>query len=612
MASLIKKRWIAFIHDALWVPVTLFCSFWLRFNLESIPSESLPHYFQLLQVVFPIQLLVFWFFGFHRGIWSFTSLPDFIRIFQSILVGSAIAFAIYTLLFSLSGMPRSVFILYPILLSVGLSFPRITYRLLREKQHKAQAHDFPKTLIIGAGKATDLLLRDIKRNKGYSVIGVLDDDPKKKGLELQRSRVLGSTLDLETLLVRHSIEVVLLAIPSATHQFRRKIFDVCFQNKVQCQMLPSLMELAEGKIQVSQIRSITVEDLLGRDPIQLDESCISETFRDRIVLVTGGGGSIGSELCRQIALIQPEQLLILEHSEFHLYSIEMELRKKFPELSLVAILGDVKDALHVQSLFTQYAPQVVFHAAAYKHVPMIEKNPEVGVINNVLGTQVLANAAHQHDVETFILISTDKAVNPTNVMGCTKRIAEKYVQNFNARSQTSFITTRFGNVLASTGSVVPLFQEQIDKGGPVTVTHEKITRYFMTIPEAVGLILQAGSMGEGGEIFVLNMGEPVKIKDLAEQMIKLSGLELGTDIQIEFTGLRPGEKLYEELFHTQENLKETHHSKLMLARSRQEDWKWLNSELQKLIAVAQKREWEKLHGTLCRLVPEFVPDEKKG
>jgi FlaA1/EpsC-like NDP-sugar epimerase len=363
--------------------------------------------------------------------------------------------------------------------------------------------------------------------------------------------------------------------------------------------------MAEHGVDASRLRKVTVEDLLGREPVQLDVQAISGYLNGKVVLISGGGGSIGSELCRQVASQNPKMLIVYDNGEFNLYSIDHELREHFPDLTLESVLGDVKDVDRVNWVFQTFSPEVVFHAAAYKHVPMVEMNPAEGVTNNVFGTKVVADAADRYSADRFVMISTDKAVNPANVMGATKRVAEIYCQNLAARSKTRFITTRFGNVLGSAGSVVPLFQKQIENGGPLTVTHKDITRYFMTIPESVSLILQAGSMGKGGEIFVLDMGEPVLIRHLAEQMIQLSGLVPEEDIEIVFTGLRPGEKLYEEILHESEGLQPTEHPELLLAKSRQVEWDWLIGEFNSLQTAASSRKVEVLMTHLQNIVPEF-------
>ncbi len=599
------NRWTAFLHDLLWVPVSLTSAYLLRFNLEGIPRPYLSSLFLLIAIAIPVQGAVFWFFGLYRGLWRFASVPDLIRIVKAIFVGALLLVGIIAIGTHLLGTPRSVFILYPILLGIGLSIPRMVYRWYKDHRIHFVSLAGKKVLIIGAGQAGELLLRDILHKQEVVPVAFVDDDPSKHGREIHGIRVLGGLDGLESIVNSLDVDELVIAIPSATKQQMLYITERCSSVNVPFRVLPSLFELSGQGIDFSQLREVTVDDLLGRDTVELDTEAISFYLHDNVVLVTGGGGSIGSELCRQVARMKPKALIVFEHGEFNLYTIDNELRSLWPELELITVLGDVKNAERVEWVLKTYKPDVVFHAAAYKHVPMLEKNPAEGVQNNVMGTRVLADAVDRCGVERFVLISTDKAVNPANVMGTTKRIAEIYCQNFNTRSSTRFITTRFGNVLGSAGSVVPLFEKQIENGGPVTVTHPEIRRYFMTIPESVSLILQAGSMGKGGEIFVLDMGAPVLIKDLAEQMIRLSGFQPGQDIEITYTGLRPGEKLFEEIFHEKEGLQPTSHPKVLLASSRQVDWPWIEEELHLLEQAAVLRNVEDLKTHLRNIVPEF-------
>lgn len=609
---LIYNRWVAFLHDLLWVPAAFLLAYLLRFNLEGIPTESFPPLIKLITLAVPIQGLILWFFDLYRGFWRFASIPDLIRILKAACFGTLlIAFTSVSML-KLEGIPRSVFFLYPILLIAGLCLSRITYRWIKDNRLSLSAQNGKRTLIIGAGRAGEMLVRDLLHRSEYLPAAFVDDDPEKVNREIHGIRVVGGTDELSEIVRSLSVELVLLAIPSADRTTLQRIVTECSTIGVACQTLPSVFEMAGEKVDASKLRSVTVEDLLGRDTVQLDHQAIADYLVSRTVLVTGGGGSIGSELCRQVARIKPKRLVIFDHGEFNLYSIDHELRASFPDLKLIVVLGDVKNAERVDWVFKKFKPDVVFHAAAYKHVPMVEINPAEGVSNNVLGTCRIADAAQRYGVDRFVLVSTDKAVNPANVMGTTKRIAELYCQNLDARSETKFITTRFGNVLGSAGSVVPLFQRQIEEGGPVTVTHPKISRYFMTIPESVSLILQAGSMGQGGEIFVLDMGEPVAICDLARQMIRLSGLEPDKDIDIVYTGLRPGEKLYEELLHETEGLQPTNHEKLLLACSREVDWNWLMDELESLQLAAASRNVEKLYTSLQAIVPEYKRTAGQG
>ena len=603
--KLLFNRWVAFLHDLLWVPISLVLAYLLRFNFDGIPAIHRPSLHHLLLFAPFVQGIIYWFFGLYRGFWRFASIPDLIRILQAVGLGALVITVSSGLLTRFQGVPRSVFLLYPLILTGGLCGSRLLYRWLKDHRLSLQKGSGKRTLIVGAGRAGELLVRDLLHRVEYEPVAFLDDDKSLQNREIHGIRVVGNTEDLPQIVSNQEIELVILAIPSAGKKVIRHLVQLCREVNVVCQTLPSVLEMKGMEVDADRLRPVTVDDLLGREPIRMDKKAISGYLSGRTVLVTGGGGSIGSELCRQVAAQQPDRLIIFDHGEFNIYSIDHELRGDFQDLRLETVLGDVKDRDRLDWVFSSFRPDVIFHAAAYKHVPMVEENPAEGVRNNVYGTQCVADAADRYQAEKFVLVSTDKAVNPANVMGATKRAAELYCQNLDRRSVTCFITTRFGNVLGSTGSVVPLFQRQIEAGGPVTVTHPEITRYFMTIPEAVSLILQAGAMGKGGEIFVLDMGEPVLIKDLAEQMIRLSGLEPGKDIEIVYTGLRPGEKLYEELLHKSEGLQPTSHEKLLLARSREVDWAWLQEKMICLEQAASSRNIDKLRACLQDVVPEF-------
>ncbi len=605
---------MAFSHDLIWVVAAVWLAFWLRFNLGDIPSAYVSALRLLIEIALPVQAMFFWYFGLYRGIWRFASLPDLLRILQSVLLGAVTTFIIMFIWQRLEGMPRSVLILYPVILAMGLAGPRLFYRWLKDHHLHLSTTERERALLIGAGQAGELLVRDLLKSGPYEPVGFLDDIDRRQGQEIQGIRVIGKISDMERVICDMAVNVVLLAIPSASHQTIQSIVSRCQKLSIPCRTLPSVADLADGRVEVSRLRQVQIEDLLGRDTIKLDDTGIHLLLADRCVLVTGAGGSIGSELCRQILSHKPSHLLLLDHGEFNLYSIERELLLSADARAcrIKALLGDIRDGDRMRWLFEHFQPAIVFNAAAYKHVPLVEQNPAEGVKTNVLGTCQLANLAVEAGVEKFIQISTDKAVNPTNVMGASKRSAEIYCQNLDRRSDhTAFITTRFGNVLGSAGSVVPLFRSQIEAGGPVTVTHPDITRYFMTIPEAVALILQAATMGNGGEIFVLDMGEPVKIADLAEQMIRLTGLEPGHDIEIKYTGLRPGEKLYEELFHEAEELQTTSHPKIMLSGSREVDWAEMQLQLKTLRLACSSRDIPLLHKELKQLVPEFRPMQQE-
>ncbi len=604
--NILKSRWLAFVHDLVWIPVAIAMAFLLRFNFEGIPASHTAALWQLMFVAVPVQFCAFHYFGLYLGIWRFASVPDLIRILKSVAIGALVTFLLLFVWQRLEGVPRSVMILYPFLLAAGLAIPRLLYRWFKDHHFGFAPRQGKRALIVGAGRAGELLVRDLLKDGQYLPVAFLDDDSGKHGLEIHGVRVMAGIDSFEEQVEELNIEIVLLAMPTAPAAVMRKLVDQSAAMKVPCRTLPSLPELAGGKVEIGTLRKVRIEDLLGRDEISPDDTQVQKFLKGKRILVTGAGGSIGSELCRQIIRYQPERLVMLDHGEFNLYRIKGEMSQN-DAVPVVAMLGDIRDESRMRWVLETYRPHILFNAAAYKHVPLVEENPTEGVKTNVLGTVRLADLAVEHGCEKFVQVSTDKAVNPANVMGATKRAAEIYCQNLNGRtSTTAFITTRFGNVLDSAGSVVPLFKEQIRQGGPVTVTHPEITRYFMTIPEAVRLILQAGSMGQGGEIFVLDMGEPVKIIDLAEQMIRLSGMEPEKDIRIEFTGLRPGEKLYEELFHKAEPLIGTTHPKIMLSASREVDWSEMKALLEQLHAACTEREVEKLHALLHEIVPEFV------
>jgi len=610
MLNIWKSRWLAFLHDIAWVFLAVYLSFALRFDFSVIPAHHVQSAWYLIYISLPMQALSYWYYGLYRGIWRFASLPDLKRILQSVLVGTLLTYFTAFIWFRLEGIPRSSLILYPILLMGGLAGARLLYRWLKDQRVNLSPVEGKHVLVIGAGKAGELLVRDILKSNKYIPIGFLDDEKKKKGMDIHGIRVLGVVADLPSILSDQSIDEVLLAMPSASPALLQGMMKTCVDMGVVCRMLPSLQELADHIPDIGSLRSIRLEDLLGRDEVALDDEKVRQFIRNKRVMITGAGGSIGSELCRQLMGFNPTQLVLVDHAEFNLYQIDNELQKLDNYKVSTAVLGDIRDTAHMDWVFSHYKPEIIFNAAAYKHVPLVEANPEEGIKTNVLGTCMIADIAAKYHCGYFVQVSTDKAVNPANVMGATKRMAEVYCQNLNERSDTAFITTRFGNVLGSAGSVVPLFRQQIEAGGPVTVTHTEITRFFMTIPEAVSLILQAATMGDGGEIFVLDMGEPVKIRDLAEQMIRLAGLTPDVDIQIVYTGLRPGEKLYEELFHEAEALQGTEHPKIMLSNIRRMNWDEVQNYLVLIRQACVNRDVPALINLLQKLVPEFTPDKR--
>ncbi len=600
-----RSRTTVFIHDLFMVPTAWLLAYWLRFNLQSIPDVYWQKAISLLPWVTLVQVCVFWVFGLYRGVWRFSSIPDLIRIMKSVLLGIFLIACGLFLYNRLEGIPRSVIPLYASILLLLLAIPRFIYRFWKEKAFTH--HAGKRALIVGAGAAGDMLVRDLLSNRDgeYIPVAFVDDNPNKQNREIRGIRVAGKIKQIPLLVQQWEAEAVLIAIPTADVNQMRRIVEYCEQCNIPFQTLPSVTELLNRKVGKENLRDVSIEDLLGREPVQLDWQNIEQSIKDKIILVTGGGGSIGSELCRQLARLKPGKLIVFDQSEFNLYQIDKDLNRQFPELECEVVLGDVSNQLSIECVIKSCHPHIIFHAAAYKHVPMLENQVREAVFNNLIGTRNVAEIAIANHVEKFILISTDKAVNPTNVMGATKRAAEILCQNLDKKGSTRFTTVRFGNVLDSAGSVVPLFREQIRSGGPVTVTHPEITRYFMTIPEACQLIMQAEAVGEGGEIFVLDMGQPIKIAYLAEQMIHLSGKIPGEDIEIEFVGLRPGEKLYEELFYDKEAIIKTQFTKMYLAKARRYDKSEWAELINKLKMECQQADNQTILKILKVLVPEF-------
>ena len=610
------KRALVAVHDLVVTGAVWVLAFLLRWDFRPPPTL-----WPLIEWSLPTAMLVFGasyrFAGLYQGIWRYASIPDMVRIVRAVVIGNFAMLAIVFLVARGEVFPRSVLIINPLILVIGLGTSRLAVRLLkmrRERQTPANLGTRRKMLLIGAGDAAEVLVRDSMRPEAsFAVVGLLDDDRRKLGLRIHGAPVLG-VIDalpavIESLREGDTVpEEVVIAIPSATPDAMRCIVAVCERSGLPYRTVPGLDDLVTGRVRLDHLRKVTIEDILGRARVRLDEQAIHRLIAGKSVMVTGGGGSIGSELCRQIARFEPSRLILYEQSEYNLYRIDMELGRVFPEVPRISVLGDTRDEARVRWTIATYEPEIVLHAAAYKHVPLVELNPVEGILTNILGTKTVANACVDLGVARFVMVSTDKAVNPTNVMGASKRLAEIYCQNQEARKKTDFITVRFGNVLGSVGSVVPLFEEQIRMGGPVTVTHPDMTRYFMTIPEASQLILQAATMGQGGEIFVLDMGAPVRIVDLAGDMIRLSGKEVGKDIQIVFTGLRPGEKLREELLYDDEALASGGHEKIFLAHPQIVALDWLEQTVQHLIACCRNQDAACAQRLLQELVPEYRPD----
>ena len=598
------RAWLALGHDLAACTAAWLGAYWLRFTPE-LPDYYLDQALSTLPWVIPVHAVLFWSFGLYRGIWRYASLPDLRRILMSVGVAAVV---VPTLMFMLQiAVPRSVLIMTPLLLVLIMGGSRIAYRAWKERMVAGLlAAEREPVLVLGAGEAAVNLIKDLARSTQWRVVGMLDDDPAMIGRQLHGVSVLGRFNEIPRWQRRLSVSQAIIAMPEATHTARRRVVEFCNHAALKVLTVPSFDDLVSGRVTVSQVRHVELDDLLGRDPVKLDAAGLRGWLAGRVVMVTGAGGSIGSELARQIARFDPRQLVLFELNEFALYAIEQEFAASHPRLSLVPAIGDVKDAARVEHVIRSHRPSVIFHAAAYKHVPLMEgENAWQAVLNNVAGTLVIARVAAAAGVEKFVYVSTDKAVKPTSVMGASKRLAEMVCQALQRADGARFIMVRFGNVLGSTGSVIPKFREQIAKGGPVTVTHPQVTRYFMSIPEAVQLVMQAGLMGKGGEIFVLDMGEPVKIADLARDLIRLSGFS-EEDIRITYTGLRPGEKLYEEPLAGDESLLPTPHSKLKVARAHPENSDWLPRLESWLLAPGQVED-ARVRADLARWVADYSP-----
>jgi len=608
------RRVFVFGHDLVASAAAWTLAYLFRFNLE-IPDEHLRVLLATLPLVIAVHAVVFmlpW-IAVSRGLWRYTSLPDLQRLVMAAGLGGIAVPAVLALVRIEGPVPRTAYLLAPVLLGLMMGASRFAYRAWREGRLAplvAKPHASP-VLVLGAGAAAAALLKDLAASAQWHPVGVLDDDAAKQGGGLVGVKVLGTIEQVGKVAQRLGVSQAIIAMPGATHGERKRAVDFCAEAGVAVMTVPSLTDIVSGKVSVSALRRVELDDLLGRDPVQLDDAGLHGFLNGKTVLVTGAGGSIGAELCRQITPFGPRRIVLYELSEFALYSIEQEFRDRFPAVSVDAVIGDAKDASRVRQVFARHRPDVVFHAAAYKHVPLMEEqNALQALVNNALSTVVVARAAQAHGTGKFVFVSTDKAVNPVNVMGASKRLAEVLCQALQPASPTEFVIVRFGNVLGSNGSVVPRFRDQIARGGPLTVTHPDIERYFMSIPEAAQLVLQAALMGEGGQIYVLDMGQPVKIADLAKQLIRLSGFS-DNDIRIEYTGLRPGEKLYEEPIADAETTLPTPHPKLRVAQARvPENGGALVQEVLDWVAAQGEAGPEAVRTRLRAWVPEYTPGDR--
>ncbi len=599
------RNGVAFAHDVVAAALAWCVAFLLRFNFE-IDGPFEDAMWRNLAWLVPLQAVFFWRVGMYRGLWRYASLPDLQRIVLAVALG-AMSIALVVVMFKVKFIPRSIVILYPILLGGAMGFSRIAYRAWKEgRLTRLPAAQSKRVLILGAGEAAATLLKSLGRHPDWDFVGLLDDNPAKLKREIHGVPVLGTLEQLPEIAQRTEAELAVVAMPGLPHEVRRRAANLAAQAGLPAMTVPSYDDLVSGKVTVSQLRRIELDDLLGRDPVELDSAGLHGWLDGRVVMVTGAGGSIGSELVRQILKFDPACVVLFDASELALYTMEQEFGTVNRGTELVYAIGDVKHAARLREVMTAHRPSVVFHAAAYKHVPLMEeRNAWQAVANNTLGTWRVAEAALRHGVEKVVLISTDKAVNPTNVMGASKRLAEMIVQAMSSET-TRFVTVRFGNVLGSTGSVIPKFRKQIDAGGPITVTHPEIRRYFMSIPEASQLVLQAGLMGRGGEILVLDMGEPVKIVDLARDLIRLSGFT-ERDIRIEFTGLRPGEKLYEEILADNEKTLPTPHPKLRVMKPETPHTRAWVGEVIAWLEQDEVRDDAATRAGLAARIPEYQP-----
>jgi len=624
---------ITLAADILIVMASLYLCYNLRFDFQ-VPDRFIKPFFAILPVAIAIKIPCFYFAGLYRGMWRYTSIADMFNIIRASSLGTLVLISLVAVLSRFEGFPRSVFLIdwgFTVLLVSGFRLSiRFWFEFRSDNQSAFQTlikvwqsisnqkgdKKSKRMVIIGAGDCGEQIFRELRGNRhlDLNVVGFIDDNPKKHQLKIHGIPVLGGVDDIDHISNRLRVNEFLIAIPSATSAQMRRIVDRCKNCGVVYKTIPSYGELIDGKVSVSTIRDVAYRDLLGREMIQLEEERIGACITGRNVLITGAGGSIGSELCRQVCRFKPKTVTLFERAESPLYDIDLELRRNFPDIKVIPVLGDILNEGLLYRTFRQSCPATVFHAAAYKHVPMLERHPWHAVDNNIRGTMNMVEMANRCDVERFVFVSTDKAVRPANIMGTSKRIAEMIIQCHAGRpgSDTQFMIVRFGNVVGSVGSVVPLFKKQIAQGGPVTVTHPDVTRFFMTIPEACQLILQAGAMGKGGEIFILDMGTPIKIIDMARDLIRLSGFEPDVDIKIEYIGLRPGEKLYEELITEGEGIVPTSHRNILVLHGNSCNLKSLNHNIELLEKLARKQDAESIRRIMHSIVPEYAPSDRCG
>ncbi|MEG0331802.1 MAG: nucleoside-diphosphate sugar epimerase/dehydratase [Clostridium sp.] len=594
------------ILDVIFVNAAIFASYLVRFSWE-IPDVYLDTYYKSFIPVSIIMIISFWFFRLYKSVWRYASITELMYIIMAVAVGS-FGSLIYGVFVIDRRFPLSVYFMMAVFVMVSSGGIRLLSRVMSSIDILPSNAGIKskRVIVVGAGDAGAMVVKEMKKHPelGYTPVALVDDNKSKIGGLINGTPIVGTREDIGTIVKNRDIDEILIALPSISNEERRSIMKICSETGVKLKTLPGIYELINGKISINQIRDVEIEDLLGRDPIELNLDSIAGYLTDKVVLITGGGGSIGSELCRQIVKFNPRKLIILDIYENSAYDLQMELNFKYPKISKEVVIASIREKHRLEEVFEKFSPEVVFHAAAHKHVPLMEANPKEAIKNNVIGTYNLAVTADKYKVKKFVLISTDKAVNPTNIMGATKRMCEMIIQSINKKSETEFVAVRFGNVLGSNGSVIPLFKKQIKEGGPISVTHPDINRYFMTIPEAAQLVIQAGSMAKGGEIFILDMGSPVKIVDLAKDLIRLSGLEPGRDIKINFTGLRPGEKLYEELLMDEEGISNTTHRKIFIGKPGQFDFEDITTKVN-ILRDSLDGEEEAIFNLVEKIVPTY-------
>ncbi|WP_416388728.1 polysaccharide biosynthesis protein [Lachnospira eligens] len=609
--QLLVRRFFLFLTDTFLLNACVYLSLIMRFDvgIVSIEPQYISNYVENMLPYTIMSLIIFWLFRLYHSLWQYASIAEVYRIAEACIIVEVVHFLSNKIMGNM--LPRSCYFNAAIYLIIAICASRFMYRMIRTVLNKYRnIKTSNNVMIIGAGEATNVIMREIQ-NSSYlansNIACIIDDDRRKVGKYIRGVKVIGTRDKIKEAAKLYDIDEIIFAIPSASNEVKRDILNICKETDCTLKILPGVYQMVDGEINVNSIRNVDVLDLLGRDPIEVDIESIMGYVKDKVIMVTGGGGSIGSELCRQLVSHKPKQLIIFDIYENNAYDIQQELKINYPDANVVTLIGSIRNVSRLESVFAQYKPDIVYHAAAHKHVPLMEVSPDEAVKNNVVGTWNVARMADKYGVKKFVMISTDKAVNPTNVMGATKRICEMIVQTYNEISKTDFVAVRFGNVLGSNGSVIPLFKRQIEAGGPVTVTDPNIIRYFMTIPEAVSLVLQAGAYAKGGEIFILDMGEPVKIDDLAKNLIRLSGYTLGVDMEIKYTGLRPGEKLYEELLMKEEGLQETDNKLIHIGKPIEFDKENFFDNLEKL-----KEEAYSETGNIRELIKEVVPTYHPG